>query len=119
MGIDIKVSLEAFGDRRLTVSIPEEKVKGKSFQEIIDYIVNQNWTGEDKQTLAIVNRELGASGGYTPSIQMGGENLPFKAQPVRLGENIERYIEDGGQAERQLTVSVTGVHKVGHLSYRI
>jgi len=111
---NVKVSLEAFGSKRLTVTLKPEEVKGKSVGDIVNTIINKQWQGEDKHALAIINRELSASGGYTPSVEFGGINLPVQTQPVRLGDKIERYIENYGQSEAKATLSVTGDHKVGY-----
>ena len=111
---NIKVSLEAFGNKRLTVSLRPEEVEGKSVGEIVNAIVNSSWQGEDQHALAIIKQQVNASGGYTPSIEVGGTNLPVRAQPIKLGDKIDRYVEDYGQTERRVTVSVTGEHVVGH-----
>jgi len=111
---NIKISLEAFGEKRLTVTLRPEEVRGKSVKEIVNAIVNKSWEGEDKHTLAIIKQQVDASGGYTPSVQVGSPNLPVRSQPVRLGDNIERYVEDYGFPEGRVTLSVTGDHKVGY-----
>lgn len=114
MGKNVRVSLEAFGSKRLTLTLKPEEIKGKSVGEIVNTIISKQWDGEDKHALAIINRELKASGGYTPSIELGGRDLPVQTQPVRLGDKIERYIEDYGQTEARATLSITGDHKVGY-----
>lgn len=113
MGKNIKVSLEAFGNKRLTVTLAPEELRGKNVSEVVNYIMKKEWQGEDKQTLEMINREITASGGYVPSIEVSNGNLPIQAQPVRLGEGIEKYVQDFGLPEEQLTLSVTGDHEVG------
>jgi hypothetical protein len=114
MGRKVEITLEAFGDKKLTAVLDPQDIKGKNVEEIINHLIQRNWEGEEKQTLAAIQSELRANGGYTPTIGIGGVHEPVKFQPVRLGENIEKYVQDMGLPEDQVRIAVTGDHDVGY-----
>lgn len=114
MGRNVEVSLEAFGNKKLTAVLTPEEVKGKSVDEIIKTLMNRPWEGEDKLTFEALESEIGASNQYFPSIGVGGVLEPVKFQPVRLGEKVEKYVQDIGLPEDQVRIAVTGDHDVGY-----
>ena len=113
MGRPVEVSLEAFGKQCLTAVLNPEELKGKTMEDIITMMVHKNWQGEQKNTLAIIDEELKASGGYAPSVGVGGMSSALTFQPVNLGDGVEKYIQDYGMPQDQLRVKVTGSHIVG------
>ena len=114
MGKDLKISLEAFGNKRLTVMLRPEEIKGKSVSDVVNQIINKKWEGDDKHTLAMIRKEIDASGGYVPSIEVGDKNLPVRAQPIKLGDRIEKYVTEYNPNEQGVTLAVTGNHIVGY-----
>jgi hypothetical protein len=114
MGRKVEITLEAFGNKKLTAVMDPQDVKGKNVEEIINHLMQRNWEGEEKQTLAAIQSEIGANNGYTPTIGVGGVLEPVKFQPVRLGEKIDKYVQDVGLPEDQVRIAVTGDHNVGY-----
>lgn len=114
MGRNVEISLETFGNKRLTAVLTPEEVKGKSVEQLIANVTGRNWTGEDAMTLQAIRTQLEASGKYTATVGVGGVGAPVKFQPVRLGESAESYVQDLGLPEDQLRIAVTGDHTVGY-----
>lgn len=114
MGKNIEVTLDAFGDKKLTAVFPAEDLKGKKVQDIVQMMMTRNWQGEDKQALSILSREVNASNGYIPQVNLNAENLPVKYQPISLGDPITKYVQDNGMPEDALRLTVVGDHVVGN-----
>ncbi len=115
MGKNIEVSLEVFGNKRLSSVLKPEEVSGRSVQNLIDYVVNQGWSGEDARNAAIIKREMKSSGGYTPTVGLGGRNTPVRFEPVRLGDPIQKYVQPTDLPNDLVRVSVLGKHIVGYI----
>jgi hypothetical protein len=116
MGRNVQISLETFGNKCLTATLTPEEIKGKNIGEIVKYMVEKPWNGEDKKTLEAIKKEMSASGGYSTEVATGEVFEPTKFQPVRLGEKIDQYVRDYGQIEDELRVAVIGEHEVGYIN---
>ena len=58
MGKNIEVSLEVFGNKRISIVLKPEEISGKSIQNLIDGVINQRWDGEDARNAAIIKKEI-------------------------------------------------------------
>jgi len=115
MGKNIEVSLEVFGNKRISSVMKPEEVSGRSIQSLIDHVVNQDWSGEDARNVAIIKKEMKSSGGYTPAVGLGGRNTPVRFEPVRLGDPIQKYVQPTDLPNDLVRVAVLGRHTVGYL----
>ncbi|MFA6022657.1 MAG: hypothetical protein WC781_01065 [Candidatus Pacearchaeota archaeon] len=107
----VEVSLEAFGNKRLTSEFSAEELKKKNIGEIVNEILGKSREGEDKRTQQLIQTQAKASGGFTPSVGVGS---PVRFQPVRLGEGIQEYIRKDYLDNEMVRISVLGNHVVGY-----
>jgi hypothetical protein len=115
MAKKIEVSLEAFGNRRLTRVFEPEELRDKPMEAVVGMMLHGNWDGEDNRTLTVVKKEMGASGGY--SLQVGATNggSAVRFQPVNLGDNVARYVTPHqNMPVETVRIAVLGKHTVGY-----
>ncbi len=117
MGKPVKVTLEAFGDRSISALLTRDEVENKTFKQVVETMVQKNYSGEDAQALAMIRTQMNASGGFSTQAGMG---YPNRFEPVRLDENVAKYIQktSGIGQQETLRTTVLADHKVG-LDYHI
>ena len=115
MGKNIEVSLEVFGNKRLTKVFNPADLESKSVGDIVSYMVSQKWNGENARTLEIIKDQIGSSGGYTPEVGFGnGKTTPVRFDPVKIGDPIDKYVQPTDFPNDQVRVAVLGDHVVGY-----
>lgn len=111
----VQVSIEVFGKKKLVAEIDPDRLQGQSLGQVIDYMVkSRQYEGQDARTLATIQREMGASGGYTSFVgTRSGDNLPVRFEPTRLDAPAREYIQQSPAAGTELRITVQGKHVVG------
>jgi hypothetical protein len=116
MGRKVDVSLEVFGDQRIVREYDRDDLKGKSVGDIIKEFDNASWIGEERRVAARIRKELNSTGGYSPQVDLGGYGNPTSFEPVRIGDPLEKYIEETPLPKDEVRVTVLGDHTVGDLT---
>lgn len=113
----VKVTLEAFGDRSVTAMLTRDEVENKTFKEVVETMVQKNYSGEDAQALTMIKTQMNASGGFSTQAGVG---FPNRFEPVRLNETVAKYIQKtpGIGQQETLRTTVLAQHVVG-LEYQI
>jgi hypothetical protein len=78
-------------------------------------MVKKEWSGEDKRTINAITREMNAAGSYVPEVNVNGQNLPVRFEPVRLSDNALQYAQPTSKPLDEIRITVLGDHKVGYL----
>ena len=115
MGNNVKISLEAFGDSNLSATFSAEEIAGKNVNQVVDLLLAKtDLPQKDMETQAIIKEEVNASGGYLPQIGIKpADNTAMIYQDARLGDNASKYIQNMGNPDDEIRISVTGDHIVG------
>jgi hypothetical protein len=114
MGKNVEISLEVFGNRKVSSVFGEEELAGKNIGDIVNMMVHKDWSGEDKRTVNTIVKEMNATGGYVPEIGVGGKNLPVRFEPVRLNDDALQYAQQLSKPYEEIRITVLGDHKVGY-----
>lgn len=110
----IDVTLEAFGNKKITAQILPEDMIGKTVEDLIKGILSQPHTNEERQTQIILQREMSASGGYSAQLGTSGDNLPVRYQPIALNSSVKDYLDRRTSETSPLKITITGNHRVGY-----
>ena len=73
---DLKKSLDAL--------FTLDELKGKTFDQIIQSVVNRDWYGENKQIQRELKAEMECPEGYTLGINVNPPNPPTRHRPTDL-----------------------------------
>jgi len=113
----IEVVVEGFGSQSLRQTFDPQDVKGRSVEEVVKLMLNQNWQGQDVATKTSIMRKLDSSGGtYVPEIARGGMMLGDRVSftPARIGDRVDQYVQPGPNQAEQLRIAITPAHKAGY-----
>jgi|SRR3989339_685608 len=115
MAKTVEVSLEAYGDQKLTCNFEEEFLKGKNFNDVAEMVLSKNWRGNDARTASIIRKQMSASGGYVHRVAEGATgNTPIRFNPVDPSRKVTDYAETISPDKEQLRFEILGRHRVGY-----
>jgi len=103
---NIKISLRTFGNRKLSALLDCDEIKGKSIEEVINHVLDKEWTNENKRNREMIKRDVSACTGYTPSRVITKEDNSEIFYPLKKEEFLENYLQDNELTEEEFTIDI-------------
>ncbi len=113
----IKVVLEGFGGRHLKKSFAATRVRGKNVSDVVKMMLDEEWSGRDKDVQSSLSRKIAASSGsYRPQIARGGSEFgtPVEFLPSSPIDKVDPYIQKTPDQESKVRITITPAHRVGY-----
>jgi hypothetical protein len=109
----IKVSIESFGNKRLTESLSEGDLHSLSVRDVVERLMAKAWAGEERQVANSIRNEMKSSGGYLTQVGTLDRNELVRFEPVRLDDGMNLLVQKPNLPNKEIRIAVLGDHKVG------
>jgi len=113
MGRSVRVSLESFGNSRLTAVMDADELRGRSVENVVRDILQRQWGERETETRTTLERAFN-KGNYFASVITGGQNLPARKERVDTTQTLAPYVGDPDLPQPHIRLSITPDQVVGY-----